>query len=147
MICSNHLSYENNSEPDRSRTYNPRLRRAMLYPIELRVHSLYYGWESNPHEHYCSRDFKSLMSTNSITIASNMLFFLHFWYSTNSKNFLFHYYFVNIRNLFYNSKLNLKYFLVFLRCFHLFEPPIRFELMTPRLQITCSGQLSYGGNL
>ena len=27
------------------------------------------------------------------------------------------------------------------------EPPEGFEPTTPRLQITCSGQLSYGGNL
>lgn len=28
----------------------------------------------------------------------------------------------------------------------IFEPPEGFEPTTPRLQITCSGQLSYGGN-
>ena len=91
----------------------------MLYPIELRVHSLYYGWGSNPHEHYCSRDFKSLMSTNSITIASNMLFFLHtFWYTHISKNeLLFPYYFVNIRNKFRNSKL---YFIFLLNNQHIY---------------------------
>lgn len=26
---------------------------------------MYHQWESNPHEHYCSTDFKSVASTNS----------------------------------------------------------------------------------
>ncbi len=29
----------------------------------VRMFLSYRGWESNPHEHYCPRDFKSLMST------------------------------------------------------------------------------------
>ncbi len=31
--------------------------------------------------------------------------------------------------------------------FYINEPPEGFEPTTPRLQITCSGQLSYGGKL
>ena len=31
---------------------------------------LYLGWESNPHERYGSRDFKSRVSTSSTTQAS-----------------------------------------------------------------------------
>ena len=98
------------STPIRNRTWNLRIRSALLYPIELwrqicwgratwfisaeplgmsyivcssiatlcdyysydagttskasnSLPLLYYGWDSNPHEHYCSGDFKSPMYT------------------------------------------------------------------------------------
>ena len=36
--------------------------------VYLFPNTKYHRWESNPHEHYCSRDFKSLVSTNSTTV-------------------------------------------------------------------------------
>ena len=59
--CSNQLSYNHqklnikNGTPDRNRTRNPRLRRSVLYPVELRartiwriISNLWSGrWDSN----------------------------------------------------------------------------------------------------
>ena len=95
-------------DPRRIQTFDRCIRSAMLYSLSYRANfTLYYGRESNPHEHYCSRDFKSLMSTNSITIAS----FFHYWYPSCQRTLLSLFYFVNIRNKFRNSKSNFIYFL------------------------------------
>ena len=62
-----------NCTPDRIRTCDPQLRRLLLYPAELRGHTVYPGRGSNPHSPFGETDFKSVVSTYSTTRAFDYL--------------------------------------------------------------------------
>ena len=52
--------------PDRIRTYDPRLRRPMLYPAELRARIVYYSFETKK-VHYNKREGERLLSLSILT--------------------------------------------------------------------------------